>query len=175
MLAPRKTLWSTPLSAVDHLQRWIQLRANDCVCDIGCGDGRILFQWAERHAEQHPDVPVRFIGIDIDPERIEKCHSTLQTKTFPATIQLSFVCANALESTSLFQDATIFFLYLIPRGLKIILPVLKEHQQAKSPDRCLQVATYMAKLPGETPVDRALLSVDHQPEAAWPLYFYKLS
>jgi SAM-dependent methyltransferase len=194
MLAPRKTLWSTPLSAVDHLVKWIPLQPNDCVCDIGCGDGRILLQWAQLHCQQQQESEsedttttsvVKFLGIDIDPERIQQCQKSLEQARLegtlnPRQISIEFVCANALESPALFQDANIFFLYLIPRGLKLIRPLLLEHKhkqelrnQAQLQQQ-LQVVTYMAKLPGETHVDRALLSVDHQPEAAWPLYFYKL-
>lgn len=38
----------------------------------------------------------------------------------------------------------------------------------------LRVISYMAKLPGESVKDRALLTVDHQPGAQWPLYYYEL-
>ena len=52
MLAPRKTLWSTPISAINHIESWIpQLRDGvDCICDIGCGDGRILLEWSKRYS-----------------------------------------------------------------------------------------------------------------------------
>lgn len=187
MLAPRKTLWSTPLSAVDELQTRIPLQANDCVCDIGCGDGRILLEWAKRHAAQHPTKPVTFIGIDIDPERIQNCQHSLQDLGFRNNndnVRVQFHCANALESTHLFEKATVFFLYLIPRGLKLIVPVLLQHkqqQQQQQQPSPLHVVSYMSKLPSSPnhntippPVDRALLAVEHQPEAAWPLYFYIL-
>ena len=99
------------------------------------------------------------------------------------------------------KHATIFFLYLIPRGLKVIKPLLLEHkerlrqqqqqnqqqQQKKEEDAVkededevekfeLRVITYMSPLPGEERkhVARELCHVEHQPEAAWPLYFYHL-
>jgi hypothetical protein len=65
------------------------------------------------------------------------------------------------------DGATAIFLYLIPRGLKLIHPILLQHKP-------LKVVSYMAKLPGETVTDRALLLVEHQPSAAWPLYYYDL-
>ena len=212
MLAPRKTLWSTPLVALDHIVEWIPLlEPNDCVCDIGCGCGRLLLQWAQRYCEQQQQdqdqghtsttttTTVKFIGIDIDPERIQQCQIALKQAQSQGkiTCPVEFHCANALQCSTqrLFQEATIFFLYLIPRGLKLIHPLLMKHKEQQqqcrrnnnnvfptttststSTSSSLRVVTYMAKFPcgDHTPVDRALLSVDHQPGAAWPLYFYKL-
>ncbi len=177
MLAPRKTLWSTPLSAVDHLQNWIPLQDNDKVCDIGCGDGRILLEWAQRVSSE-PNVPkINFLGIDIDGHRIELCQESLHQKqrcgSIHENISIDFVCANALESSELLDKATIIFLYLIPRGLKLIHTLLERHKTTiEGP---LQVVSYMSKLPDATITDRALLQVEHQPGAAWPLYYYKLS
>jgi SAM-dependent methyltransferase len=181
MLAPRKTLWSTPTSAVEHLQKWIPLRDNDKICDIGCGDGRILLEWAQRVSSATTEnVPkVSFLGIDIDPDRIAICQDSLneqrQNGKIHEHLTIEFVCANALESTELFDKATVFFLYLIPRGLKLIQPLLQEHKATTMGEGPLHVVSYMAKLPGETVTDRALLEVEHQPGAAWPLYYYRLS
>lgn len=183
MLAPRKKLWSTPLGAVDHLLKWIPLRDNDKVCDIGCGDGRILLEWAQRissSSANENDVPsVSFLGIDIDQDRIEICQNSLieerQNGRIHENLSIEFVCANALEATELFEKATIFFLYLIPRGLKLIQPLLQRHKTTTLGGGPLRVVSYMAKLPGEKVTDRALLEVEHQSGAAWPLYYYKIS
>jgi SAM-dependent methyltransferase len=247
MLAPRKTLWSTPPSALDAMEQWIDLQPNDCVCDIGCGDGRILLLWAERYTarrrrrpleeqqqerevqnddEENMDtddnnndtkndpmrrMPVSFIGIDIDPDRIRQSKLALgeakSNGVIHPDVSIQFHCANALEATGLFESANIFFLYLIPRGLKLIKPILLDHKEAiaiatrkrlrkvnedgeidsrsvssspSSLSSCdnslppLRIVTYMAKLPGESHVDRALCKVEHQPGAEWPLYLYHL-
>lgn len=186
MLAPRKKLWSTPLSAVDHCIERIPLQANDCVLDIGCGDGRILLEWAERicRSSHHDAVDLSslsFLGIDIDPERIEECERFAKEAKFAGRIapelRVDFVCANALESLEHFQKATVIFLYLIPRGLKQICPLLKGH--SKRLQETIRVATYMSKLPSSqddciNALGRALCRVEHQQEAAWPLYFYEI-
>jgi len=181
MLAPQKTLWSTPLSAVDHLQRWIDIQNGDKICDVGCGDGRILFEWAKRLSQEDddgdnsndksPPKTVTFIGIDIDPIRIQSCQIEVerlrQENQIHPNVTIVFVCDNALTSVDLFQGSTAIFLYLIPRGLKLLYPIL---QQSKP----IKVVSYMSKLPEETVTDRAVVLVEHQPGAEWPLYFYDM-
>lgn len=149
--------------------------------DIGCGDGRILLEWAERISRDSTMTrdgvsTLSFLGIDIDPDRIEQCqHAADEAKSAGRVlleIKLDFVCANALESVELFQNATVVFLYLIPRGLKQIYPLLKEHSKRRQEP--IRIVTYMSKLPSAeiAPTGRALCRVEHQQEAAWPLYFY---
>ena len=218
MIAPRKKLWSTPISALDHIESWITLQPSDCVCDIGCGDGRIILGWAERYsqslqtqllpndgdavderARKDAGSPVAsFLGIDIDPDRIKQSQIALEKAKSEGRIHpcitVTFHCANALESfDSLASRGNIFFLYLIPRGLKIIKPLLLEHkdrlkerhqeqekrqqqpnQDTDSNEQHLKVIAYMSPLPGEIHVSRELCRVEHQPEAAWPLYLYYL-
>eukprot|EP00934_Nitzschia_sp_Nitz4_P005137 Nitzschia sp. Nitz4//scaffold35_size145790//118964//119524//NITZ4_003051-RA/size145790-processed-gene-0.213-mRNA-1//1//CDS//3329549187//5127//frame0 len=177
MLAPRKTLWSTPLSVVDHLMEWIPLEESARICDIGCGDGRVLLEWAKRISTGRPESSIpklTLMGIDIDQERINQCHQHLEQSRdeIHPNLSIEFVCENALNATSLWEGATIFFLYLIPRGLKLIHPMLQQLQ--KSNGKPLHVVSYMSKLPGESVTCRANLEVEHQPGASWPCYYYRL-
>jgi hypothetical protein len=197
MIAPRKTLWSTPLSAVDHCMERVPLQANDVVCDIGCGDGRIILRWAvllseALSAKGEPEMAetISFRGIDIDSDRIREATHTAEGlkssgKILPG-IQIDFVCKNAMESGAHFRDATVIFMYLIPRGLKKIYPLIlgerekQQQQQQQQPTMGkqqrgdLRIISYMSKLPILKPQGRALCKVEHQKEAAWPLYFYLL-
>ena len=235
MLAPRKRLWSTPLSALDVItQQWIpRLVDGDKIVDLGCGDGRILLEWAKRITQEyrndssiHKDTHnISLLGLDIDPDRIATCKQALESarrdEAIDSFLSIEFVCANALETTHWMKDGppTIVFLYLIPRGLQLITPILRQIRQhiprnnddgdddthnppspedphvteesavqipvpvsiPQAPSRVssssttkLRVISYMAKLPGEPVKDRALLTVEHQPGAQWPLYYYEL-
>ena len=202
MLAPRKKLWSTPPSAVRQAIDWIRLQPNDVVCDIGCGDGRVIIQWAEaycsRQQQNHNDntnngheagkenQSVKFLGLDINPDRINEANAALcearSRGRIPDNFPVQFECANALDSPELIQNVTIFFLYLVPRGLRLIKPVLLQVMEERnniheteSNEVLLRVVTYMSPLPGESNIKREQCEVDHQPGAKWPLYLYELT
>ena len=77
------------------------------------------------------------------------------------------ISGNALEQD--YSNATVFYLYLIPRGLRIILPVLK------AIGRKLRVITYMAPFPeSEVPVETYQVTSTKHPDAQWPLYLYDI-
>lgn len=77
------------------------------------------------------------------------------------------ITGNALEQD--YSTATVFYLYLIPRGLRIILPVIK------ALGKKLRVITYMAPFPeSEIPVDTFHVTSEKHPDAQWPLYLYDI-
>ncbi|GKY95308.1 hypothetical protein MPSEU_000492600 [Mayamaea pseudoterrestris] len=181
MLAPRKKLWSTPDSVIEKVIEAMPLTASDCVVDVGCGDGRVIFQWAKHVTTERQDDDVTrlpsFIGVDIDNDRIEQAELILAKHKADGSIHksilVSFICANALKEETLLADATVVFLYLIPRGLRIMYPLLRQaladkHSQDGSKllglSPSLRVATYMSPLDIK-PVNIIKIAVPHQPEA----------
>jgi hypothetical protein len=189
MLAPRRKLWSTPDKVVDEVIAAFPLISSDKVVDIGCGDGRVILRWA-KHCSDALDnddaASPSFLGLDIDQDRIDQANITLteyvKQGIIKRSINVTFTCANALEQQSLFADATVFFLYLIPRGLRIIQPMLRHPPNDKpsmGDSACttqlpIRVATYMSPLPGETPCQIIKVAVPHQTGAHWPVYLYKM-
>ncbi|CAB9514462.1 Mycolic acid cyclopropane synthetase [Seminavis robusta] len=205
MLAPRKKLHSSPSSVLDLVNEWVSplLRPGDVVCDIGCGDGRVLLHLAKQLTSGacHMDK-ISFVGIDINPDRVQEAIQSLSSAkeegTIHPNVSVVFHCANAMESIDLYKDATFVFLYLIPRGLKIFKPMLYQvlqHQQQQKEKKKLdknrdndenvndnvsdqsvmiRVMTYMAPLPDEKYTRKGSCHVEHQPGAAWPVYFYEL-
>lgn len=189
MLAPRKTLWSTPQAVLEQAVAWCgPLQPKDCVCDIGCGDGRCLVQWATMYSvtlrdkqssspssseDKDSSTSACFIGIDIDANRIQQAKQAWQQAVekgvIDARIKAEFHCQNALEAYDIFCRATIIFLYLIPRGLRQIKPLLLQIPNA------IQVVTYMSPLPAETPIYKQCIKIPHQPNAEWPIYAYRLN
>lgn len=67
-----------------------------------------------------------FIGIEISPERTLEAQINIQnaksTNIIPPHVNIEVMCANALEVD--YGKATVVFLYLVPRGLRLMKPIL---------------------------------------------------
>lgn len=175
MLAPRKKLWSTPIPVVDAVASLTDLTIGDRVYDLGCGDCRVLIHLAKTTKCKY------FVGIEIDSSRVDEARRKIRDEKLCPSIHFEIRCGNALEAC--FDDATVVFLYLIPRGLMLVQSLLtkvvekrrkkeKEHDATSS---ILRVVTYMTQLKGEQYDKMLRCSVDHQPLAEWPLYLYNFT
>lgn len=174
MIAPRKKLWSTPKEVVKELIEWIPLKGNDVIYDVGCGDARVLLEWAENVSISGHNGSIKFIGTEIDESRAKEAEENIKRafqegRLDPSIVSVEIHCKNALESSNQFHDATVIFLYLIPRGLRIIKPLLVEAAKSKP---LLQVVTYMSPLPDTPCIAQKNCEVPHQPGSAWPLFLY---
>jgi SAM-dependent methyltransferase len=163
-------------------------------CDVGCGDGRVVLRWAEFLTERGreageagagarrrpPFLPPRLVGIDVDPDRIQEARRELERlrleRRVGETIEVEFWCGNALDLLpSIAHRVEVCFLYLVPRGLRRIKPILLEpcKSSGSSWSPPLRVITYVSPLEGEAPVRVDRVKVPHQPGASWPLYLYE--
>lgn len=136
----------------------LKIKEDDIVFDIGAGDGRFIIHCAE-------NTPVsKCIGIEIDEERGNEALTKIQDLNLQSKCQM--IIGNALEQD--FSSGTAFFLYLIPRGLRIILPYLQ------SLGKPIRVVTYMAPFPDLAAKNVVNVSTENHPEARWPLYYYEI-
>ena len=168
MLAPRKTLWSTPAEVIQFVIDNVPLTEEDTVIDIGSGDGRVLLEWAKAYGSsiKRPS----FLGIDIEEERISSSakivDNLIETGDLREPAPIEFKCANVLDCEDDIKRGTVFFLYLIPRGLKQVVPLI-----TKTGSR---IVTYMSPLPGIPVQTKKLITVKNQSNTAWPVYLYNL-
>ena len=144
----------------------------------------------------------QFIGIEISPERVEEARSNIRhakdMNQIPSHVSIEIICANALDTDVIdYSRATVIFLYLVPRGLRLIKPIVwpKEDEPDSSKDddddsqtsvpselrecqtsnkKCRRVITYMSPFEDEEYVRKELCHVDHQVGAAWPVYLYHI-
>ena len=62
---------STPVEVIDKMLEMAQVKKDDLVYDLGCGDGRILIAAAKKHG-------CRAIGYEIDPELVKKARENVR-------------------------------------------------------------------------------------------------
>jgi cyclopropane fatty-acyl-phospholipid synthase-like methyltransferase len=107
MLAPRKTLHSTPLLVFSGALERLKVQPKDVLYDIGCGDGRCVIEAAQKYG-------IKAVGIEIDGERVLQARQ--KAKDAGVDHLVTIYKGNALDFD--FSEATIIFLFLIERGLK---------------------------------------------------------
>jgi len=161
MLAPRKKLWSTPSEVLDKALELLEITSSDVVFDVGAGDGRFVIRCAESTSAS------RVVGVEIDEERGGAAQAAIASLEASISSRIEYIIGNALEQD--YSSGSVFFLYLVPRGLRIMLPLLK------AIPRKLRVVTYMSPFPDD--VGASLVQVVKVPtaghaEAEWPLYHY---
>ena len=122
----------------------------------------------------------QFIGIEISQERADEAQSNIQhaqtTNQIPSHVSIEIICANALDTDVIdYSRATVIFLYLVPRGLRLIKPIVWPKKEEEGVKKSTRIITYMSPFEDEEFVRRELCHVDHQVGAAWPVYLYHTS
>eukprot|EP01039_Chlorochromonas_danica_P012117 gene12117-13770_t len=161
MLAPRKKLWSTPGEALELAIDLLNIRDGDVVYDIGCGDGNFLTMTAERLSSSR----ILLKGVEIEAERAALAEQRVRSKCSPDA-EVSVLASNALEVD--YSDGTCFFMYLIPRGLRLILPLLRKIPHP------IRVVTFMNPFGDIPPTKELKVSSSGHAESQWPLFYYEL-
>ncbi len=93
----------SPRHVVDEMLKLADVRKNDVVYDLGCGDGRIVIAAAQQFG-------ARGVGIDIDPQRIKE--SVENARTAGVLERVTFRNEDLFEAD--IGDATVVTLFLWP-------------------------------------------------------------
>jgi hypothetical protein len=162
MLAPRDTLWSSPDFAVEAALALLELTPCDHLVDYGCGDGIALFTAASKFG-------CRATGYEIAEERAARVAERIEALTDGSGSLMRIHAKNALEADP--SEPTAVFLYLISRGLKLVLPMLQKAAGMR-PEGYLRVVTVLYRIPGLDPVQHVKAVHPTRPEIMFPLYLY---
>ncbi len=107
---------ATPYEIADEMVRLADVKSDDVVYDLGCGDGRLVIASVRK-------AGCRGVGIDIDPERIKESRQN----AIIAGVQdrVRFVEQNFFDSDV--REATVMLIYLFPDvNIKLRAKFLKE-------------------------------------------------
>ena len=132
MLAPREKLWpAAPLIVTEALDA-LNVSPADVLLDLGSGDGVALFAAASRGA--------RAVGFEIVAERAAASRAEAISRGFAELVTVH--TQNALDAPVEALNVSKVYLYLIARGLRLVLPLLRR-AAAVRPSRTIDVATVL--------------------------------
>lgn len=103
----------TPQLVVDKMLEMAQVRSDDVLYDLGCGDGRIVISAAREHG-------ARGVGIDLNPVRIREAKENAARAG--VTDKVSFMVGDLFEAD--FSEASVVTLYLLPEVNRKLRPQL---------------------------------------------------
>jgi SAM-dependent methyltransferase len=83
--------------------------ADDCVYDLGCGDGRICIAAAK-------DVGARAVGIEIEPGLIAEFEKTIAAEGLDGRVRA--ICGDIMEVPM--GDATVISVFLLPEAIRLV-------------------------------------------------------
>lgn len=105
----------TPMEVVDALLEFGQVRKDDRLFDLGCGDGRIIIRAAQR-------LGTKGTGIDIDPVRIAECREGAKKAQVEHLVNFRLQDATKVDLSS----ATVVGLYLLSESNAILRPIMEK-------------------------------------------------
>jgi Methyltransferase domain len=106
----------TPQEVVDRMLEMAQVRKDDFVIDLGCGDGRMPITAAKAYG-------ARGFGVDIDPNRIREAKENAEKAG--VADKVDFRVANLFETK--ISDASVMTMYLLSTiNLKLRPRILDE-------------------------------------------------
>ena len=154
------------------------LEAGDVLFDIGCGDARLLVTAAERTAG------LKCVGIEIDPVYVKRARAALSEAPLNVASRVEIQEGDVMRlidawrggddddgELSLIDDASAVFVYLLPKGLEAMRPLLEEiAKKRRSEGGAFRVVSYMFRIPGWEPT-----TIDRTTKGDCPVYLYNLS
>ncbi|KAI8905128.1 hypothetical protein EDD86DRAFT_194243 [Gorgonomyces haynaldii] len=120
-------------TVVEEAIRFANVDENDVLCDLGCGDGRVLVKGLEMIAN------LKCVGIELDPYLIE--HMEKEHKQWIESQQLQIVSEDFMKLDLEKYGPTVMVLYLLPEALMKLRTKLQEWIHFK-PNRRIVVVTF---------------------------------
>lgn len=162
MLAPRDKLWTAPDFAVDAALSLLSLSSSDCLVDFGCGNGVALLAATRRFG-------CSAVGYEICEERAAQLRVTVADAGLSDRVTVH--CKNALEADP--REPTAVYMYLISRGLKLMLPILQA-AAACQPEGSLRVVTMLYRIPDVSHDTMVKVPDPDNRDIMFPIYVYTI-
>lgn len=149
--SPWSPWWRTSDEAIRQAFKLAGTKSSDVVYDLGSGDGKTLVISAK-------EFGAKTVGIEIDPLRFYISKFLIWFNRLTNKIEVRR--ENFLQSD--FSDATVIFVYLVPKALERLLPKFKK----------LKKGTRIVSINYKAPL-KEIRSIDH--EGKFKIRLYRVS
>ncbi len=112
---PDVVYWPTPQNVVDKMLELAEVKKNDVVYDLGCGDARILVTAAKKFG-------CKGFGWDINPVRVKESLENVKTNKVEDLVTVKKGDIFTLD----LKDANVVTLYLLPELNVRLMPQLEK-------------------------------------------------
>jgi SAM-dependent methyltransferase len=113
--APDVIFVPTSQDVVDKMLELAEVKKDDLVYDLGCGDGRIVVTAAKRYG-------CKAVGYDIDPQRVEESLENVRKNKIGHLVRIEQKDIFSLD----LSEASVITLYLLPRLNVKLIPQLEK-------------------------------------------------
>ena len=159
----------------------LNLRKDDVLFDLGCGDGRLLCFAAT-------NTPgLRCVGIEIEELYVSRARERVQQGELESRIDIRLEDATKVAKAStttdeeaaekrqkptieltLLDDATALYLFILPKGIVKIMPMLQSLKEKRMVEgKRFRVISYMFKIH-----DWEATLIDETGKGGCPVYYY---
>jgi len=134
---------ATPPDVVDTMLKVARVTKRDVVCDLGCGDGRIVVTAAKKYG-------VKAIGFDINPERIRESLENVRASHVEHLVTIKQADIFTLD----LSEATVVTLYLLPSLNVKLMPQLEKLRPGS------RIVSHDFDMHGAKPVEEHTMNVE---------------
>jgi cyclopropane fatty-acyl-phospholipid synthase-like methyltransferase len=105
----------TPMPVVEKMLEMAQVKKDDILYDLGCGDGRIVITAAKKYG-------CKAVGYDINPERVKESRANVDANNVGELVRIEQADVFTLD----LSDANVITLYLLPSLNVKLIPQLEK-------------------------------------------------
>jgi SAM-dependent methyltransferase len=156
MRTPDVVYVGTPYDVASKMLQMAQVKKDDMVYDLGCGDARILILAAQKYG-------CRAIGYDIDPEMVRISRDNIAKNHVEDLVKIVQADIFTLD----LREADVIPMYLLPEMNQKLLPQLEKLKPGS------RLVCHNYDLEGIEP-DETLDMISNEDNASHLLYLYTL-
>lgn len=156
MRTPDVVYVGTAYDVVSRMLQMAQVKKDDLVYDLGCGDARILVLAAQKYG-------CHAIGYDIDPERVRASRNNVAKNHVEDLVKIVQADIFTLD----LREADVIPMYLLPEMNQKLLPQLEKLKPGS------RIVCHNYDLEGIVP-DKTVDMVSNEDNAEHQLYLYTI-